>query len=548
MDKTTIAHKQTGLWLKVAKVAAVAALAISTLPASFAVQAQGQNCRTFQQTGERRVCGRFLEYWDQNGSLAQQGYPITDAQNEVSDTDGKTYSTQYFERAVFELHPENQKPYDVLLSLLGVFEMRRRYGTEGPDAQKTSTTNPLKFSQTNKTIGGKFRDYWEKNGGLAQQGYPITDEFVERSNLNGKEYTVQYFERAVFELHPENQAPYDVLLAQLGRFRLALKQAGTGSTVPPNNQEGLKKLSGQIIIDGSSTVYPVTAAASEEFNQYAPNVRVPVGISGTGGGFQKFCAGETDIQDASRPITPAEVQRCKDKLIQFIELPVAYDGLAVVVNPQNTWVDHLTVEELKKMWEPAAQGKINNWNQIRPSFPDRPLRLYGPGTDSGTFEYFTEAIVGRARSSRGDYQASEDDNVLVQGVSSDVGALGYFGYAYVVENQGRVKAVPVKKDANTPAVAPSIDSVKNGTYQPLSRPLFIYVKRSSADRPEVRAFVDFYLSKSFTPLIQTREVGYIALTDELYKAIANRFKFNVVGTLFPNGAEVGATLDRYLGR
>ena len=548
MNNTSITPARGGLGLKVAKVAAVSALALGMLPASFAVQAQGTNCQTFSQTGNKRVCDRFLEYWNQNGGLAQQGYPLTDARNEVSDLNGKSYMTQYFERAVFELHPENQKPFDVLLSLLGVFEMRRRYGADGPEGQKTSTQNPLKFSQTNKTIGGKFREYWEKNGGLAQQGFPLTDEFVERSNLNGKEYTVQYFERSVFELHTENQPPNDVLLAQLGKFRLDLKTAGTGSTVPPDNQEGLKKLSGQILVDGSSTVYPITAAASEEFNQYAPNVRVPVGISGTGGGFQKFCAGETDIQDASRPISTSENQRCKDKQIQFIELPVAYDGLAVVINPQNTWVDFLTVAELKKIWEPEAQGKITNWNQVRPSFPDRPLKLFGAGTDSGTFDYFTEAIMGRAKSSRGDYQASEDDNVLVTGVAGDINALGYFGYAYVVENQGKIKAVPIKATPTAPAIAPSIDTVKNGTYQPLSRPLFLYVKRTSADRAEVRAFINFYLSKSFTPLIQTREVGYIALTDDLYKAIANRFKFNVVGTLFPNGQEVGATLDRYLGR
>ncbi|MEO6458020.1 MAG: PstS family phosphate ABC transporter substrate-binding protein [Chloroflexia bacterium] len=310
----------------------------------------------------------------------------------------------------------------------------------------------------------------------------------------------------------------------------------------------MKKLSGQVIIDGSSTVYPITAAAAEEFNQYAPNVRVPVGISGTGGGFKKFCAGESDISDASRPISVSEVKACADKQIQYIELPVAYDGLAVVVHPQNTWVDNLTVAELKKMWEPAAQGKITNWNQIRTSFPNRPLKLFGAGTDSGTFDYFTEAIVGTAKSSRGDFQASEDDNVLVQGVSGDVNALGYFGFAYYGENASKLKLVPIKATDTASAIAPSIDTVKSGAYQPLSRPLFIYVKKASMARPEVKMFVNFYLSKSFTPLIQTREVGYIALTDELYKAIADRAKFEVVGTLFPKGNEVGATLDRYLGK
>jgi phosphate binding protein len=301
-----------------------------------------------------------------------------------------------------------------------------------------------------------------------------------------------------------------------------------------------------VLIDGSSTVYPITAAASEEFNQYAPNVRIPVGVSGTGGGFKKFCAGETDIQDASRPISTGEQESCVGANIEYIELPVAYDGLAVVVHPENDWVDYLTVAELKKVWEPAAQGTINNWNQVRSTFPDKPLRLFGPGTDSGTFDYFTEAITGKAKDSRGDFQASEDDNVLVQGVSGDPNALGYFGYAYTVENPGKVKIVPIKATDDAPAVLPSIETVKSGTYQPLSRPLFVYVKKAAADRPEVKSFVDFYLSDSFTPLIQSREVGYIALSDELYDAITKRFEAGTTGTLFPNGAEVGATLDRYL--
>lgn len=316
---------------------------------------------------------------------------------------------------------------------------------------------------------------------------------------------------------------------------------------PPANADALKGLSGQILIDGSSTVYPITAAAAEEFNQYAANVRIPVGVSGTGGGFKKFCAGETDIQDASRPISASEVETCKAKNIEYIELPVAYDGLAVVVNPKNDWVDHLTVAELKKIWEPDAQEKITNWNQVRAGFPDKPLKLYGAGTDSGTFDYFTEAIVGKAKSSRGDYQASEDDNVLVQGVSGDESSLGYFGYAYVVENPGKLKVVPVDNNNGKP-VAPSIESVKDGSYQPLSRPLFLYVTKEAAARTEVKAFIQFYLSKSFIPLIQSREVGYIALPDELYTAVAGRFSAGTTGTLFPKGAEVGATLDRYMGK
>jgi phosphate binding protein len=312
----------------------------------------------------------------------------------------------------------------------------------------------------------------------------------------------------------------------------------------------LANLSGEIIIDGSSTVYPITAAAAEEFNQYAKNVRIPVGVSGTGGGFKKFCAGETAISDASRPINPTEVELCGTANIEYIELPVAYDGLAVVVNPKNTWAEYLTVEELKKIWEPAAgeEGtKITNWNQVREGFPDKPLKLYGPGTDSGTFEYFTEAIVGKAKSSRGDYNASEDDNVLVTGVAGDEGALGYFGYAYVVENADKIKALPVGASKEE-AIAPAIETVKDGTYQPLSRPLFMYIEKNAAARPEVKSFVDFYLSKSFTPLIQSREVGYIALNDDEYEAIAKRFGDGTVGTLFPDGPEVGATLDRYMDK
>jgi phosphate binding protein len=322
--------------------------------------------------------------------------------------------------------------------------------------------------------------------------------------------------------------------------------ATTGKPVEPANKADLARLKGDIVIDGSSTVYPVTQAAAEEFRQYAKDVRVSVGISGTGGGFKKFCAGETDISDASRPISPSERDACEKAGIQFIELPVAYDGLAVVVNPQNNFATCLTKAELKKIWEPEAQGKITNWKQVRDSFPDMSLKLFGQGTDSGTFDYFTDAINGKEKASRGDFQASEDDNVLVQGVSGDRGALGYFGLAYVTENQGKVKAIQVDNKGDGTCVAPSQETVKNGTYQPLSRPIFIYVKKSVASRPEVQEFVKFYLSKSFTPLIPTREVGYVPFEDRIYEAVAKRFNAGTTGTLFPNGAEVGATLDRYL--
>ena len=321
--------------------------------------------------------------------------------------------------------------------------------------------------------------------------------------------------------------------------------AAAGKPAEPANKADLAKLKGDIIIDGSSTVYPVTAAAAEEFRKHAKDVRISVGVSGTGGGFKKFCAGETAIQDASRPIDPAEVAACQTKGIEYIELPVAFDGLAVVVNPKNTWAACLTKAELKKMWEPAAQGKITRWNQIRPSFPDQPIKLYGAGTDSGTFDYFTQAINGKEKASRGDFQASEDDNVLVQGVAGDANALGYFGLAYYGENKEKLQLVKVDDKGDGKCVEPTIETVKGGSYQPLSRPIFIYVKKTEAAKPEVKAFVEFYLSKSFTPLVQTREVGYIALEDKFYTAIAKRFASGTVGTLFPKGAEVGATLDRY---
>ncbi len=315
----------------------------------------------------------------------------------------------------------------------------------------------------------------------------------------------------------------------------------------PANAAELARLRGDIIIDGSSTVYPVTAAAAEEFRRYAGRVRISVGISGTGGGFKKFCAGETDIQDASRPIDPAEVAACAAKGIAYVELPVAYDALSVVVSPKNTWATCLTRAELKTMWQPEAQGTVNNWQQIRDSFPDRRLKLYGAGTDSGTFDYFTQAINGKEKASRGDYQASEDDNVLVSGVSGDDAAIGYFGLAYLMENAGKVRPVAIDS-GNGRCVLPGQETVKNGTYQPLSRPIFIYVKATALARPEVAAFVQYYLSTSYTPLIASREVGYVPLEDTVYQAAAQRAAAGVTGTMFPHGAEVGATLERYLGK
>ncbi|MBI3541443.1 MAG: PstS family phosphate ABC transporter substrate-binding protein [Deltaproteobacteria bacterium] len=238
-----------------------------------------------------------------------------------------------------------------------------------------------------------------------------------------------------------------------------------------------------IKVDGSSTVYPITEAVSEEFQKTQKDVNVTVGISGTGGGFKKFCRGDTDISDASRPIQKKEMDTCYiEGGVRFIELPIAYDALTVVINPATTWASTMTVADLKKIWAPESQGKVMKWNQVRPEWPDAPIKLYGPGSDSGTFDYFTEAVVGKAKASRGDYTASEDDNVLVQGVSSDKNALGYFGFSYYVENQSKLKAVSV--DGGKGGVLPSPQSVENGTYQPLSRPIFIYVNAKSANKPE----------------------------------------------------------------
>ena len=294
-------------------------------------------------------------------------------------------------------------------------------------------------------------------------------------------------------------------------------------------------LSGSVVGDGSSTVFPISEAIAEAFGKENPDVRVTVGVSGTGGGFKKFCEGELDFNDASRPIKKEEMERCAAKGIEFIELPIAYDGISVLVNKANDWVDYITVAELKKAWEPDAQGKVTRWNQIRPSWPDRPLQLYGPGTDSGTFDYFTEAVVGKQDASRGDYTASEDDNVLVQGVSGDPNALGYFGYAYYVENQDKLKAVPIVNPKTSKPVLPSEETIKSGEYSPLSRPLFVYVTKNASLRPEVRAFLDFYLSH---PEI-IAATGYVSLSSELYSRASKRLAAGTTGSAFGGATELG---------
>jgi phosphate transport system substrate-binding protein len=270
-------------------------------------------------------------------------------------------------------------------------------------------------------------------------------------------------------------------------------------------------LSGVVSLDGSSTVYPISEAMAEEFRTVAPEVRVTVGVSGTGGGFKKFLAGETDINDASRPIKDSEMMEAETNGIAYIELPVAYDGLSVVVNPANTWVDYLTVDELRMIWQPGSQ--VDSWDDVREGWPEMPLRLYGPGTDSGTFDYFTEAVNGESGASRPDYTASEDDNVLVQGISGDESSLGFFGFAYYKANADRVKVVPI--DGGNGPIAPDETTINNGTYSPLSRPIFIYLSASGAAKPQVRAFVEFYLDMA--PALVS-EVGYIPLPESEYSA------------------------------
>jgi len=301
-----------------------------------------------------------------------------------------------------------------------------------------------------------------------------------------------------------------------------------------------------IKVDGSSTVYPITEAVAEEFQKAKKNaIKVTVGISGTGGGFKKFCRDELDISDASRPITKAEMELCKAAGVEYIEMPVAFDALTVVINPKNAFLKQATVAEMKMLWEPAAQGKIMKWNQINPAWPDAPVKLFGAGADSGTFEYFTEAMVGKAKSSRGDYTASEDDNVLVQGVSRDVNAIGYFGYAYYAENTGKLKALPIVNPKTGKAVEPSAANVENGTYAPLSRPIFIYVKAKSLQKPEVKEFVEFYMKNGAA---LTKEVKYVPLPASAYTGNLEHVKKNKIGTVFGGQNEIGITIEDLMKR
>jgi phosphate transport system substrate-binding protein len=318
------------------------------------------------------------------------------------------------------------------------------------------------------------------------------------------------------------------------------QQAGQAAGSAPSGPAFVK-------VDGSSTVFPITEAVAEEFQKTNKNVKVTVGISGTGGGFKKFCAGETDISDASRPIKPTEVEACGKSGVEYIELPVAYDGIAVIVNPKNTWAEHMTTAELKKLWEPEAQGKIKKWSEVREGWPDKEIHLFGAGVDSGTYDYFTEAINHKEHASRGDYTSSEDDNVIVTGVVNDELALGFFGFAYYDQNKAKLKVVPVddgKADNGDGPIAPTPETIEKGTYQPLSRPIFIYVSKKALSRPEISSFVKFYLENA--PML-VKEVGYIPLPGKAYALAQARVDKKVTGSLFGGkGSQVGVSIEQLL--
>ena len=333
-------------------------------------------------------------------------------------------------------------------------------------------------------------------------------------------------------------------LAPIAALAVTFAACGGGSSSGGTGSSGPALVS----LDGSSTVFPLSEAVAEEFQKSNPNMRVTVGISGTGGGFQKFCRAEIDISDASRPISASEVEACGKAGVEYIELPVAYDGIAIATNPKADWADKITVAELKTLWAPDAQGKVKTWNQVRPAWPNREIHLFGAGVDSGTFDYFTEAITGKAKASRGDFTSSEDDNVLVQGISSDELALGFLPFAYYEENASRLKLVPVddeKPDNGAGPIAPDAETIRTGTYQPLSRPIFIYVSRTAAERPEVQRFVEFYVTNADE---LAREVNYVGLGGAAYQLVADRFAKRTGGSVFSGANTIGVTIDQLLSK
>lgn len=341
--------------------------------------------------------------------------------------------------------------------------------------------------------------------------------------------------------HTVGLAPAAIAILMLAACGKSAQDA-RGSGAPASSGPSL------VSLDGSSTVFPISEAVAEEFQKAEKDIRVTVGISGTGGGFQKFCRAEIDISDASRPISATEVAACQKSGVEYIELPVAYDGIAIAVNPKATWADKITTAELKILWAPDAQGKVTRWSQVRKGWPDREIHLFGAGVDSGTYDYFTEAINGKAKASRGDFTSSEDDNVLVQGISNDELALGFVPYAYYEGNRDKLKLVPVddgKADNGDGPITASPDTIRTGTYEPLSRPVFIYISKKAAERPEVRKFVEFYV-KNAEKLV--REVNYVGLGDAAYTMVADRFAKKTLGSVFTGANTVGVTIEQLLAK
>src|SRR5687767_5756885 len=314
-------------------------------------------------------------------------------------------------------------------------------------------------------------------------------------------------------LRPRRWVPLAIIVLTLAACGPSAQDARTG-------EGGAGSGPALVTLDGSSTVFPISEAVAEEFQKATPGTRVTVGISGTGGGFQKFCRGEIDIADASRPISATEVAACEKSGIGFIELPIAYDGIAIAANPKNTWAANITVAELKTLWGPDAQNKVTRWSQVRKGWPDREIHLFGAGVDSGTYDYFTEAVNGKAKASRGDFTSSEDDNVLVQGIGNDELALGFLPFAYFEENSAKLKLVPVDEGKGAGPITPTPETIEKGTYRPLSRPVFIYVSKKAAERPEVRRFVEFYLKNAETLV---REVNYVSLGAAAYTSAVEKF-------------------------
>jgi phosphate transport system substrate-binding protein len=309
-------------------------------------------------------------------------------------------------------------------------------------------------------------------------------------------------------------------VAFLAILAFALAACGRSAQDARPNEGSGASASGLVTLDGSSTVFPISEAVAEEFQKTHPGTRVTVGISGTGGGFQKFCRGEIDIADASRPISATEVAACQKSGIGYVELPVAFDGIAIAAHPKNTWANNITVAELKTLWAPEAQGKVTRWSQVRKGWPDREVHLFGAGVDSGTYDYFTEVINGKAKASRGDFTSSEDDNVLIQGIGNDELALGFVPFAYFEENKGKLKLIPVDDGKGAGPITPTPETIEKGTYRPLSRPVFIYVSKRAAARPEVQRFVEFLLKNADTLV---REVNYVSMGTAAYTSAAEKF-------------------------